>query len=286
MSNTIKKLRLHLTAELSKSIAEDEARHIAKLLLMHHLDLNSTTLLTRENQKVDSEKESIIIADMRRIAAHEPVQYVLGTAHFYGTDFFVNGSVLIPRPETEELVAMIISENSIEKPAILDIGTGSGCIAISLKLGIAGSSVEAWDISEKALEVAMRNADMAKAEVQFIRKDVLNDDATNGQFDIIVSNPPYIRNSEKELMQPNVLDHEPHIALFVPDDDPLLFYRAISKKAKHILKPGGKLYFEINENLGHEMVEMLEKEGFTAEIITDMQKKERMIRAGHNQPVR
>ncbi|MCL6261381.1 peptide chain release factor N(5)-glutamine methyltransferase [Aquiflexum sp. TKW24L] len=209
-----------------------------------------------------------------------PIQYIFGKAPFYGREFEVSPAVLIPRNETEELVHLIIKENPIEGLRILDIGTGSGCIPITLDLEMNAPVLFGIDISEEALEIAQRNALLLQSKIEFSQLDILKDDLSFKDMDIIVSNPPYVRHSEKELMHTNVLAHEPHLALFVYDDDPLLFYRIISQKAKISLKPGGKLYFEINEALGIEIINLLNDEGYKeVKLLTDLNNRDRFIAA-------
>lgn len=192
-----------------------------------------------------------------------PIQYIFGKAYFYGLEFKVNENTLIPRPETEELVEWIIHENSKRGAFnILDIGTGSGCIPISLAKNLPVADVSAIDISEGALAIAKENADANNASINFFQTDILKAEALPAEYDVIVSNPPYVRNLEKVEIKPNVLDYEPHLALFVEDTDPLIFYRKIALLAKQYLKPGGKLYYEINQYLGPETVTLLEEIGF------------------------
>ncbi len=198
-----------------------------------------------------------------RLLQHEPVQYLLGKTHFYGLDFNVTADVLIPRPETEDLVQWIINETTATThPKIIDIGTGSGCIAISLAKNNTMASVSALDISEKALKIAQSNAKLNQVEITFYNQDILTTDFLPETYDVIVSNPPYVRELEKKEMRDNVLAHEPHLALFVKDTDPLLFYDKISRLAHKNLKTGGKLFFEINQYLSQEMVTLLEQIGF------------------------
>ena len=222
-----------------------------------------------------------------RLKNHEPIQYIVGETDFFGLPFKVNQHTLIPRPETEELVEWILSETPPLKGVggmflnqqLLDIGTGSGCIAISLAKNLPNSKISALDISENALEVARENAEINNIEVDFFQADILKEKSLPKQFDIIVSNPPYVRNLEKGMMQQNVLEHEPETALFVADGDPLVFYRAISKLAKKHLKPKGKLFFEINEYLGEEMKSLLKSEGFrNIEVKKDIFGKDRMLK--------
>ncbi len=226
-----------------------------------------------------------IVAELKK---QRPVQYILGETTFYGLSFLVNENTLIPRPETEELVELIIESTNYEllntKLKVLDIGTGSGCIAISLAKYLPTSEVFAIDVSEEALATAQKNAELNKVAVDFISTnilDVVTLSAVAGldkQFDIIVSNPPYVRNLEKDEIKPNVLEYEPHLALFVDDIDPLLFYRKIAELAIKNLNPNGKLYFEINQYLGNETVELVESFGFkNVKLIKDIYGNDRMI---------
>jgi release factor glutamine methyltransferase len=210
----------------------------------------------------------------------KPIQYILGECEFYGLNFKVNNDVLIPRPETEELVDLIIGENKNSKINILDIGTGSGCIAITLQKKLPLASVSAMDISENALALAKENALLNNVEINFLKDDALQlDHLKYSKFDVIVSNPPYIANAEKNEMSNQVLDFEPHLALFVEDIEPLIFYDKISGFALSNLSPKGKLYFEINQNLSAETLKLLLDKGFTAEIIKDINGNDRIISA-------
>jgi release factor glutamine methyltransferase len=215
------------------------------------------------------------------LKAGKPIQYVIGKAWFMGEAYSVNEHVLIPRPETEELVDWILEYAEIKGTAlrILDIGTGSGCIAIALKKALPNSKVTAIDISPKALKVATDNATKLNAEIEFIPLDILNTAFLPNQYDVIVSNPPYIPMQELENMETQVVAHEPNIALFVPDEDPLVFYKAIARLAKLHLKPNGQLFFEIHFDQGESMVKLLDEMHFHAELREDLFGKDRMIRA-------
>lgn len=219
---------------------------------------------------------------LEKLEKEIPIQYILGNAHFYGLEFEVNENTLIPRPETEELVEWIIKNNSkiegFKDLKILDIGTGSGCIAISLAKNLPHAEVFAIDVSEKALETAKRNALKNETQVAFLLKNILETEDLEQQFDIIVSNPPYVRNLEKEEIKKNVLDYEPHLALFVEDNDALIFYRKISELAQKNLTENGQLYFEINQYLGTEMIDLLDAKNFaTIELRKDIYENDRMI---------
>lgn len=220
---------------------------------------------------------------IERLKKAEPIQYVLENAWFLDRQFYVNSSVLIPRNETEELVQMIISNHKNDSSLnIIDLGTGSGCIAISLKLALSQATVYALDISKEALEVAQKNAQNLGAEINFLNADMRTKIPDLPAFDIIVSNPPYITMSEKKVMNTNVLAYEPHLALFVEDSNPLEFYEAIADFGKSNLNPQGKVYLEINEHLGHETATMLQQKGYSqVEIIQDIHSKNRMIKADY-----
>lgn len=214
-----------------------------------------------------------------RLKNSEPIQYIFGETEFYGLKLRVNSSVLIPRPETEELVDWVVRSNLPENCKILDIGTGSGCIAIAIKSSLKNAEVSGIDISVEALETARMNAIENGLEINFYPADIFNiKNVEREKFDVIVSNPPYIRESEKVLMHSNVLNYEPEIALFVPDNDPLKYYRAIALFAKRNLHDNGKLFLEINENLKPEMVDLLLDIGFNnIEIRKDINGKNRMV---------
>ncbi|NDI98203.1 peptide chain release factor N(5)-glutamine methyltransferase [Flavobacterium sp. LaA7.5] len=216
---------------------------------------------------------------LHALKKQKPIQYILGTAHFYGLELKVNESTLIPRPETEELVEWIIKENTDKgKINILDIGTGSGCIAIALAKNLPNATVYAIDVSAEALKVAQENAKANNTNVTFWQKDILTTEELPQQFDVIVSNPPYVRHLEKQEIKSNVLDYEPHLALFVEDNDPLLFYRKIAALGQKHLTRNGKLYFEINQYLGKETAQMLEEYHYeNVEIRKDLYGNNRMI---------
>ncbi len=283
MSTKIKDYRTQFIQELSPIYDVGEAEGFFYLILedkkqLKRIDLALNLDLTFSNEEIqlwnsilDSLKEEI------------PIQYLLGKTSFYGLEFEVNENVLIPRPETEELVEWIISNPQIHKSTnplrILDIGTGSGCIAISLAKNIPNAQVFAIDVSEKALATAQKNAEINEVNVTFLKKNILETDDLEQQFDIIVSNPPYVRELEKQEIKKNVLDNEPHLALFVEDNDALIFYRKIAELAQKNLLPNGQLFFEINQYLGKEMVELLEKMNFkNIELRKDIYGNDRMIK--------
>ena len=249
----------------------EEKKQLKRIDLALHPDLNFS-----EEESVDW---NLILEQLKK---EIPIQYLLGKTSFYGLDFEVNENVLIPRPETEELVDWIIKSSAKSKKSkdlkILDIGTGSGCIAISLAKNIPNSQVYAVDISEKALVTAQKNAELNHVKITFSNQNILDTEDLKQQFDIIVSNPPYVRNLEKEEIKKNVLDNEPHLALFVEDNDALIFYRKIAELAQKNLSENGKLFFEINQYLAKEMVELLEKMNFkNIELQKDIYGNDRMI---------
>lgn len=261
--------------------SDSEALALAKMLLVEVFGF-STLELYGGKDKEFSEKDRSVLAEMiRRLQKNEPIQYIIGIESFCGLTFEVDPNVLIPRPETQELVSWIVEDCQKEEAIrILDIGTGSGCIPVSLAKQLPRAEVESWDISEGALEVASRNCERNEVKVLLRRKDVLNAAPEGVFYDVIVSNPPYIADREKVDMEANVLDWEPSLALFVPDDDPLLFYRKIAQLGCEMLKEGGSLYFEINRAYGQETSLMLSELGYNQiELKKDSWGNDRMIKA-------
>lgn len=255
-----------------------EAQAIVRMVLEEKYGMTLTDIVCGGIDKLTETQKNELQALMLRLQTGEPVQYVLGYAWFCGRKFHVEPGVLIPRPETEQLCSLTIqkSQSSIFKPKILDIGTGSGCIAITLGLEMPGADVYAIDVSDNALRVAEYNAKALDTHVSFMKRDILSDKSITSilpegkKFQMIVSNPPYIALRERSAMSVNVLDHEPSLALFVPDDDPLLFYRAIGRQAIKSLEPQGRLYFEINPLFANELKKMLLDQGFAnVEIVDD-----------------
>lgn len=258
-----------------------EARAVVRTLLMDAFGLSYTDICAGEVERLSPGEKARLEKMMQRLVNGEPVQYVTGKAIFCDRFFHVEPGCLIPRPETEDLCRWIIEdcEQRNGNVRILDIGTGSGCIAITLALDIPNAEVTAWDISSDALRIAMNNAKTLKARVSFEQRDALNLNSHITSSSLIVSNPPYICNKEAKDMEHNVLDHEPHLALFVPDEDPLLFYREIAKYAFHALEDNGALYFEINPLYVNELTEMLYNIGFQrVEVREDEFGKQRMMK--------
>lgn len=266
---------------LREHYPDSEALALAKMLLVEAFGFSTLELYGGKDKEISGKRLDVLNEMIARLKKNEPIQYVIGAEVFCGWTFEVNENVLIPRPETQELVRWIEADWKSDAPCrILDVGTGSGCIAISISKLLEGAEVEAWDISEGALRVARRNADRNEAQVLFRRVDVLKACTEDCRYDVIVSNPPYITESEKQDMEANVLDWEPHTALFVPDADPLLFYRRIAELGVSMLNEGGALYFEINRAYGEETVRMLEGLGYKQiELRKDNWGNDRMIKA-------
>ena len=257
-----------------------EARNIADIITEYITGFKGTDRMLNKNTLLNIIQENTYTDSIKRLLQHEPVQYITGIAWFFKYPFYVNKDVLIPRPETEELVVHIINENIGKEISIIDIGTGSGCIAISLKKNLA-AFVSAMDISNDALTVAKRNALELSTEINFIPQDFLNEELWNmlDKYDVIVSNPPYIKYVEKEEMNNNVLQHEPHLALFVENEEPLLFYRKTALFGKTHLNTDGSIWMEINESLGKETKELFDSFGYHTILYKDLQGKDRMIKA-------
>ena len=277
----IKEYKIQFITNLLPFYDEMEAESFFYLILENKRQLRRIDLALNIDLLFSNEEILIWDAILEKLQIEIPIQYILGTTHFYGLEFNVNENVLIPRPETEELVEWIISSVKMPKFTnlkILDIGTGSGCIGISLAKNISDAQVFAIDISQKALASAKENAVLNEVAVAFIQKNILETNDLEQQFDIIVSNPPYVRNLEKAEIKSNVLANEPHLALFVEDNDALIFYRKIAELATKNLSVEGKLFFEINQYLGKETVELLEKMHFkNIELRKDIYGNDRMI---------
>ena len=254
--------------ELDELYAKEEVDSFFYLLIEHYLNLQRFVLALQPNLTLTKEEEQPLFEALSELKLQRPVQYIIGSTSFMDLDFEVNENVLIPRPETEDLIRWIVDEVKTSGPdkksglRILDIGTGSGCIAISLAKLLPDAKVFALDVSEKALETAKRNAERNAVKVEFILADILNFDGFASNFDVIVSNPPYVRELEKKEMHKNVLEHEPDLALFVSDENPLVFYKAITQLAKQNLSEEGMLFFEINQYLAKETEALLHQHNF------------------------
>ena len=274
----------HIKEQLSSLYTKDEIRAFIRLLLDKVCGIPPHRQLYDKDIKLSDAQVAVLDNSIVRLLKEEPIQYILGETEFLGYTFEVAPGALIPRPETEELVAYIINTHKNKGLKILDIGTGSGCIAVSLAKKIAASDVYAVDVSEKALSVARKNAGDLDANVTFLLHDIFTPLPESLRlprlFDIIVSNPPYVMEWERGVMSRNVLDYEPPGALFVPDDDPLLFYRRIAEVAFEYLAPGGVVYVEINALLGKETATLFNENGFSdVQIICDISQKERFVSA-------
>lgn len=275
----------YIKSSLQGLYPDSEIDSFTRIILRVVCGFSTTDLLLRKNSNLSPTINLKIKEIVERLTHFEPIQYILGQADFMDFEFQVVPGVLIPRPETEELVDLIVRENRHFKGKILDLGTGSGCIAISLAKLLPGWQTEAWDVSPTALQCAAGNARRLQANVRFLQMDILNPNLSlsDTHYDILVSNPPYVCDSEKDAMSPNVLEHEPHIALFVPDSDPLIFYRTIALLGRSLLTPQGLLYFEINCRFGPEVVCLLEEVGYQEiSLITDISGKDRIVRARNN----
>lgn len=277
----LKEFKTYFIVELEKEYPKEEVQSFFNLLTEAFLKMSRLEVALDPEKELSEAEVSKLKDALQRLQKHEPIQYIIGETEFYGLLFKVNPAVLIPRPETEELVQWIMddaSKNEKRDLTILDIGTGTGCIAISLARNLPDARVSAVDISEGALATAQENAKLNGVEITFLQKDILNTDSLEKKFDVIVSNPPYVRNLEKQDMQRNVLEFEPEKALYVRDEDPLIFYRKISELAKDALHPEGALYFEINQYLGAETEAILKKKNFQTQLKKDIFGVDRMLK--------
>lgn len=282
MQPTVKEIIGQFKSELADIYSPHEAFQFIWLLFEHLHGWSKTDLMLHDHTKLTVSDHLFVQNALERLKNYEPLQYIIGETEFYGMPFSVNTSVLVPRPETEELVEWILqSVNNNSQLKVLDIGTGSGCIAVSLAKHLPQAKLTAWDVSEDALQTARKNAEHNQVNVHFEQRDILTTTPNEAEnFDIIVSNPPYVRDSEKEEMHNNVLDYEPHLALFVEDDDALLFYRKITEFAANALSPGGMLFFEINRAFGEATKKLVESYGFrNTELRKDLSGNHRMIKA-------
>jgi len=257
---TLADFKNKMKSTLSSIYESDELNSIFYLISEEFLQIPRSKILLADEIELDSRKQKLLQNALTRLKKNEPVQYVLGKAAFMDLEFNVNSNVLIPRPETEELVRLMLKED-LDGKEILDIGTGSGCIAVSLAKNLPNAKVSALDISEQALIITRENAKFNNVEVNFINADIF-DYQTYKKYDVIVSNPPYVRESEKILMKSNVVEYEPKGALFVTDDNPLLYYKAILNFSKTSLNKNGKIYIEINENYKDEIMELVNNYGY------------------------
>jgi len=272
----VRDIRPFFLHKLAPIYGEKEANNMVYWSIESVLGFSKSDCIMQQNAAVSKTQKLKFLEIVSRLVEKEPLQYILGTAEFMSLEFKVNKYTLIPRPETEELVHWVLQEDF---NSVLDIGTGSGCIAISLAKQ-SKASLSALDFSKEALEVAKDNAKNNEVAIDFIHEDILQKPDLQQTFDIIVSNPPYVLESDKKLMHTNVLKHEPHTALFVLDKEALVFYNAITDFAQNHLNENGKLFFEIHENKGEEVLQMLQEKGFSKlELRKDMQGKDRMVKA-------
>ncbi len=286
----LKKIQNRFHKELDAIYGANEVDSFFYLFTGHYLDLNRLSIALNPKHEIEKSKEHLFFDALNRLKREEPIQYIIGETEFFGLPFKVNEHTLIPRPETEELVQFILDQQLPTKNQhlnILDIGTGSGCIAISLAAQLPKAKVYALDVSGEALEIAKQNAELNNVELNFIETDILRSSHAKNDaestFDIVVSNPPYVRYSEKIEMKNNVLKHEPDLALFVNDDNPLKFYQAITEFAVNNLAKKGMLFFEINQYLGNEMIQLLTKYNLKSiELKKDMFGNDRMIKGIKN----
>jgi|SRR5690554_491421 len=289
----LKEIQNIFHTELDGIFGANEVSSFFNILISHYLKLNRIALVLEPDLTISKNEEQPLFEALSRLKVQEPIQYIISETEFFGLPFKVNEHTLIPRPETEELVTFVIESSRFKvqdsRPlTILDIGTGSGCIAVSLAKNISNAKVYAIDVSEEALKIAKHNAELNKADIHFFKVDILNSSTWNLEFkdlefDIIVSNPPYVRRLEKKEIKNNVLNYEPHLALFVEDDNPLQFYEAIANFAMDNLNKKGCLFFEINQYLGNETKQLLQDKGFTdLELKPDIFGNNRMLKGIKN----
>ena len=273
---TIKQYREHFNESLKLLYPTSEIDSFFFLILEEYMDLKRIDVVLKSDFYLDKKSLNLMQIATKQLEQEIPIQYIIGKTEFFGLPFNINKEVLIPRPETEELVEQVLKEVSLTKICktttdettnekqlkILDIGTGSGCIAISLKKQLPSSKISAMDVSDKALHIAKKNAVLNKVDINFIHLDILKTNNLDQLYDVIVSNPPYVRELEKKEMKNNVLNNEPHLALFVDNKNPLLFYNKIAELAKNFLTKNGQLHFEINQYLGKETIKLLAEKGF------------------------
>lgn len=284
MSNTWKDIEQQFYTDLAAIYPKEEIKQLFLITLEKVATISANRYILVQNEHASDEQTNHLLRVLEELGQNRPLQHILGEGYFYGHIFHVNEHTLIPRPETEELVHLIIQENRSKKGLkIIDIGTGTGCIPISLALAMPANQYTAVDISTEAIQVAKTNAQTLQAEINFVQADILEWELVfdkDLKYDIIVSNPPYITAKEKEQMHSNVLEFEPHSALFVEEEAPLLFYDYIADFAQAHLNPNGTLYFEINQYLSKETKSLLLKKGFTkVDVIQDINGADRMIRA-------
>jgi release factor glutamine methyltransferase len=279
---TIQGAKLWVKNELYGLYPENEIDNFNFLIIEHLFHFSRLELHLNKDRNISPEQMDALRQFTQQLQQYKPIQYILGKTEFYGLTFHVDNHVLIPRPETEEMVDLIVREKSNQRQVILDVGTGSGCIAVSLAKFIPGAQVDALDISSTVLEIARKNATENNVNIRFFKSDALLPDINlpAEEYSVIVSNPPYVRMSERKFMSKNVLDYEPPLALFVDDKDPLVFYTALASIGKKYLTRKGVIYAEINEAFGNEVKQLFQGKGYHhVEIIKDLQKKNRILKA-------
>jgi len=280
--NTLQGVVNYIDKQLDGQYNKNEIKSVQRQLIEHYYQLSPARQIVEKEMRLSESELLKIIYAMKEMKDGRPLQYVVGDTEFCGRNFKVNKNVLIPRPETEELVQWLLECNELPNPAILDVGTGSGCIPITLKSELPEGKISACDVSMNVLKVALSNEKLNQVEIDWYILDVLssNQPFKENQFDTVISNPPYVLKSEMATMDANVLENEPHLALFVDDEDPLVFYRAIAERSQFWMKPGGNLFFEINEKQGQAVVDLLtEMEYKNIELRKDLSGKDRMVRA-------
>lgn len=277
---TIRDIRNHISGELKEIYPEEEIQSLFEIMVLHVLGGSKADLLGNPQRRLTNEESGRIMSFCNELKTGKPVQYITGETVFYNCRIRVGPGVLIPRPETEELVDLVLRENRDFSGTITDACTGSGCIAIALARNLPAAGITGLDNTPPALKTASENALLNRVSINFILSDILkNGIADAPKPDIIVSNPPYVRESEKALMHRNVLEFEPHSALFVPDDDPLVFYRAILESGNRVMDRGGRVYFEINEAMGESMVNLMESLNYTGiRVVSDINGRDRIIK--------
>lgn len=276
----VKQITEFIRKNLDGYYSENEIQQFIFILFEYELGFSKVELVTRSEEEIDEEKHGKFLDYLNQLKTYKPIQYITGETSFYGLNFHVNSYVLIPRPETEELVDWILKQKLPRNPIILDVGAGSGCIAVALAKNLPGSIVHAIDISENALGLANENAILNKVNVNLSQENILSpsEEFKKREFDLIVSNPPYIAFRDKANMNKNVLDYEPNLSLFVPDEDPLVFYNAILEFSMNSLKENGQVFFEINESFDKEIVALMKNHNFAEiELRKDINDKFRMV---------
>jgi release factor glutamine methyltransferase len=277
---TIKEIHTKYLQTLQQMYSSGEASKMTEMIFEHIATINKQHIIIKGNEDLNATEEQQLLAALEKLMIHYPVQYIIGETWFYNLKFTVNESVLIPRPETEELVQeaiLFLKNNSTKK--VIDIGTGSGCVPISIKKNIETADIISLDISEAAIEIAKKNAQRNNVTIDFRLSDFLEEDSYEklGQFDLIISNPPYIPEQEEIMMDKNITLHEPHIALFVPQNEPLLFYKKILLFAENHLAKNGKIMLEVHEDLANETAALFTSKNYSVDIKKDMQGKDRML---------